>query len=145
MVEEGVKMTDSEPRVIFSGIGALMAIFVPRDARTPGIQFLTSDENNFQVGLMSRSENTPVLLHAHNPVVREIIGTQEFLWIRRGKATVRISATETAEKDIYIEMKTGDSILLANCSHAINFDGECEILEVKQGPYNPSSDKKYDA
>ena len=136
-------MTDSEPRVIYGISGELMAIFVPSNARTSGIKFLTSSENNFQIGLMSRSRSTPVLLHAHNPVVREIIGTQEFLWVRRGNATVRISETIAPKKDIYIKMKEGDSILLASCSHAIDFEGDCEILEVKQGPYNQSSDKKY--
>ena len=136
-------MTDSEPRVIHGISGELMAIFVPSNARTSGIKFLTSDENNLQIGLMSRSKSSPVLLHSHNPVVRETIGTQEFLWIRRGNATVRICETLAPEKDIYIKMKEGDSILLASCSHAIDFEEDCEILEVKQGPYNPKSDKKY--
>jgi hypothetical protein len=40
-----------------------------------------------------------------------------------------------------LHLNKGDSILLISGAHQIDFDGKCELLEVKQGPFNSLEDK----
>jgi hypothetical protein len=125
---------------IFDTDGLLIAIFVPRNYVPEGIQFLTQSENPFQLGLMKRNANEPSVAHFHNPLTREIQGTQEFLLVRSGKMKVTLFGNK-AEQLSELTLQTGDSILLASGGHKIHFMDGCEILEVKQGPYLHATDK----
>ena len=120
--------------------GMLIAIFVPRNYVPEGIQFLTQSENSFQLGVMKRNANEPSLAHFHNPVTREIQGTQELLLVRSGKMAVTIYGNK-AELLSELTLQAGDSILLVSGGHKIHFMDGCEILEVKQGPYLHATDK----
>lgn len=44
-------------------VGNLMAILIPHNLHVDGIEFLTPTSNNFQIGLMQRSSDSPVPLH----------------------------------------------------------------------------------
>ena len=89
---------------------------------------------------MTRPAGYKVPAHVHNLVERKIEHTQEVLMIRRGSCEV-ILFNELNEVTNNITLEVGDVILLAHGGHEINMTTECEILEVKQGPYAGNMDK----
>jgi hypothetical protein len=125
---------------IRDGEGTLLAICVPAEYSAEKIEFITPPENNFQVGLMSRTQDQPVTAHIHNPIQRQIVGTQEFLIVRQGSMKVTLMSVK-GELAAKLHLNKGDSILLISGAHQIDFDGKCELLEVKQGPFNSLEDK----
>jgi hypothetical protein len=62
------------------------------------------------------------------------------LFIRKGKCLVTIYDEHIQEID-KIELLDGDTILLSHGAHGIDMQTDCEILEVKQGPYAGDQDK----
>ena len=132
----------NQEHFLFSENQVLQAILVPGSARYGGIKFLTTPENDLQIALMSRDLNSPVLAHQHLVSNRTVSSTQEFVWIRDGKARVVIyNEDHTISHEL--TLTTGDSILFVSGGHAINFLTPTQLLEIKQGPYQPAYDKVY--
>ena len=94
---------------------------------------------------MKRKKGYQIEPHIHNSVSREIMLTQEVLFIKSGK--VRVDLYDDHKK--YYEsriLNRGDVILLANSGHGITVLEESEMIEVKQGPYLEKDDKvRFDA
>jgi hypothetical protein len=122
-----------------------MAILVPHHLKVDGVKFLTPASNYFQLGLMERGSDSPVALHSHQAIERRITGTQEFLLIRKGMASVSLYEDMLKNLDSkpthQIELTSGDGILLISGAHSIQFSENCELLEIKQGPYVQGTDK----
>ena len=79
--------------------------------------------------------------HVHNIVHRDVVMTQEVLFIKKGKLRVDFY---DIYKD-YIESKileAGDIILLISGGHGFTAIEELEMIEVKQGPYAGDQDKE---
>lgn len=89
---------------------------------------------------MTRPAGFVVPIHRHNIVERKINQTQEVLLVRSGSCRVELY-DELLEITDSIVLQTGDVILLAEGAHRIEMLSECEILEVKQGPYAGVDDK----
>lgn len=121
------------------GIENPLAIIIRQNAKSDSIDFITEQESNFQIGIMRRPNGYKIPSHFHNPVKREITGTQEVLFIRSGLCAIRI--TDGSNLSFESELKSGDVIFLAQGTHSIEMLEECEILEVKQGPYAGVNDK----
>ena len=124
--------------------GTVCAIIVKNEAKFENLQFLTDSSDEFQLGVMKRGPGSPVLKHRHNFVPRSINKTSEFLSIHAGSASIII----WSQKNEYINkyhLAEGDCILLIDGYHEIEFISECEILEIKQGPYYAKLDKSYEA
>jgi hypothetical protein len=121
---------------------ALIALVIRQDAKVSGINFITPAENELQVGLMTRSENSPVLPHKHNLNVREIQRTQEVLIIRSGMALVTVWGGYL-QPEYKITLSRGDMIMFLDGAHKIDFLETTEILEIKQGPFISDLDKTY--
>ena len=77
--------------------------------------------------------------HIHNSILREIILTQEVLFIKSGK--IRIDLYDYKDYFESRVLNRGDIILLASGGHGILVLEESEIIEVKQGPYLEAEDK----
>jgi hypothetical protein len=120
----------------------LLALVIQSSAKVSGVSFLTNPDNEFQLGLMTRDLNSPVLLHRHNSVTRTVHGTQEVIFIRSGKARFKVSDENFVSVHEFI-LEKGDAVLLLQGSHAIDFLETTEILEIKQGPYVADLDKTY--
>ena len=78
--------------------------------------------------------------HIHNPVVREVVYTQEVLLIKGGKLRVDFYNNQ----QVYLEsriLEAGDVILLVAGGHGFEVLEEVEMIEVKQGPYLGEQDK----
>ncbi len=120
--------------------GELLAIIVRRDFSEPGVHFFTPKEFSQQLGYMEHPAGKRIQPHVHLPVQRELIYTQEVLFIRRGKLRVDFytSAQEYVESRV---LETGDVILLASAGHGFQVLEGLQMLEVKQGPYVEANDK----
>ena len=116
------------------------AIVIRQNERIDGIQFFSPATFPQQLGLMSRPSGYVVQPHKHNLVERKIDLTQEVLFIRKGTCIVTIYDDQLKEVD-RIELFAGDTILLSHGAHGIVMQTDCEILEVKQGPYAGDNDK----
>ena len=119
---------------------SVIAIIVYKDHHTEGIEFITPQDFSLQLGSMTRPAGYKIIPHIHNPVRRETTGTQETLFIKRGRIEIDFYSFE----QVYLQsriLSTGDIVLLAGAGHGINVLEESEIIEVKNGPFVAGSDK----
>lgn len=116
------------------------AIVIRVNSAVQGIQFFSPSSYSQQIGLMTRPAGYRVPAHRHNLVERTIHATQEVLLLRDGVCNVNLFDDDN--KILHsIKLLKGDVILLAHGGHEIIMETECEILEVKQGPYAGDADK----
>lgn len=119
----------------------VLAIILRRSFQREGIEFLTPDNFSQQLGYMKRPRGYVIAPHVHCPVKREVHYTKEVLFIRSGR--LRVDFYD--EQKCYLQssfLEQGDVILLAYGGHGFEMLEECEIIEVKQGPYAGESDKQ---
>ena len=116
------------------------AIVIRSDSIVEGIKFFSPSSYSQQIGLMTRPAGYKVPAHKHNLVERTIHSTQEVLFLRSGICNVSLFNDENEIVHV-IKLMQGDVILLAHGGHEINMENECQILEVKQGPYAGDNDK----
>jgi hypothetical protein len=124
--------------VIVNGI--CLAIIIPKEYKSDGINFFTSDKDSQQLGYMNRAKDYIIPPHRHNIIPREVHLTQEVLFIKSGK--VRVDFYDNDQ--IYLQsniLNEGDVILLSNGGHGFKMLEPSEIIEVKQGPYCGEMDK----
>jgi mannose-6-phosphate isomerase-like protein (cupin superfamily) len=120
--------------------GQLLAVIISHSFSTPGIHFFTSDDLSQQLAYMKHPTGKLIPPHVHNPVPREVIYTQEVLFIKSGK--IRVDFYD--EQRTYLESRVlegGDTILLVKGGHGFEVLEELEMIEVKQGPYVGEQDK----
>lgn len=118
----------------------LLAIIIYKEFSESGIHFFTAGELSQQLAYMHHPPGKVIEAHVHNPVPREVIYTQEVLFIRRGKLRVDFYDDEKNYLHSRI-LGTGDVILLVAGGHGFEFLEETEMVEVKQGPYIGEVDK----
>jgi hypothetical protein len=119
----------------------LIALIIPSHySIKEGIEFLTPDNFSQQLGFMNRPVGYKIPPHVHNPVVREVIWTQEVLFIKSGKVRVDFYDKNKNYLESVILVK-GDVILLAGGGHGFEMLEKSEMIEVKQGPYCADKDK----
>jgi mannose-6-phosphate isomerase-like protein (cupin superfamily) len=122
--------------------GRLLAVIVTSDFQERGITFFTPDELSQQLAYMHHPPGKKIEPHVHTPATREVLLTQETLFIKRGK--LRVDFFD--EQQTYLEsrvLQTGDVILLVQGGHGFEVLEELEMFEVKQGPYLGSDDKTH--
>lgn len=121
-------------RWINSGKGEPIALLVPKGFKPEGYNFLTPGELNLQVGVNAYKAQGKVEAHRHNPVVRTTQGTMEAILVRTGRMSLQLYDNEN-QPLACLEMGAGDFVLLVSGGHAITFLEQCDLLEVKQGPF----------
>jgi mannose-6-phosphate isomerase-like protein (cupin superfamily) len=117
-----------------------IAIIIRSDYRAEGIQFFTSEVFSQQLAYMNRPAGYQIPPHVHNPVQRDVVWTQEVLFIRSGRMRVDFYT----DGRHYLEsrvVKTGDVVMLVAGGHGFEMLEPTEIIEVKQGPYSGDQDK----
>ena len=118
----------------------VIAIIIRNEYSYDGIKFFSDEDFSLQIGYMSRPEGYKVIPHIHNPVERHTIGTQEVLFIKKGKIRIDFYSYE----QVYLDSRTlttGDVIFLIGAGHGIDILEPTEIFEVKNGPYIEGADK----
>lgn len=119
----------------------LLAIILRNDYTCEGVDFITSNEYSQQVAYMHHPAGKMIDAHIHNLVHRNVVLTQEVLFIKKG--ILRVDFYDDYED--YIEshiLNAGDVILLVSGGHGFQVLEEVEMIEVKQGPYSGEADKK---
>mgnify|MGYP001330756264 CR=1 FL=1 len=119
----------------------VLAIILRSNESTNSIEFYTPDDYSQQLGLMKRPKGYEIPPHVHKPVAREIIHTQEVLFVRKGSMHVDFYDDDKRYLSSEI-LSTGDCILLASGGHGFRMKEETEIIEIKQGPYAGEKDKE---
>lgn len=120
--------------------GLLVAVIIRNNFSKEGIEFFTPDNFSQQLGYMNRPKGHIIEPHRHNLVSREVVQTQEVLFVKSGK--VRVDFYDDDQK--YLESRIllpGDVILLAAGGHGFEMMEPSEMIEVKQGPYIGEKDK----
>lgn len=118
----------------------LLAVIISHTFDKPGIHFFTPNELSQQLAYMHHPKGKVIQPHVHNAVPREVLYTQEVLFIKRGK--LRVDFYNDQQK--YLEsrmLEAGDVILLVTGGHGFEVLEEIEMIEVKQGPYLGEQDK----
>ncbi len=118
----------------------LLSVIIRNTFNKDGIEFFTPDTFSQQIGYMNRPAGYIIPPHVHNLVPREVVLTQEVLYIKSGKVRVDFYTDDRN----YLESKIlypGDVILLAAGGHGFEMIESSEIIEVKQGPYCGEQDK----
>ena len=122
----------------------VLARHIPASAAwVDGLNFFSQDGDFIQVGVWGYGAGKELKAHIHNEVSREVLWTQEVLFVRSGKLRARIYNT----KEELIEQRVvsaGDIIILLRGGHGYDIleDGT-QVLEVKNGPYvGPERDRR---
>lgn len=122
----------------------VLARHIPASAAwKDGLNFFSQDEDFIQVGVWGYGAGKELKAHIHNEVKREVLWTQEVLFVRTGKLRANIfdtSETKVAE----LEINAGDVIILLLGGHGYEILEEgTQVLEIKNGPYvGPDRDRR---
>ena len=122
----------------------ILARHIPASAAwNEGLSFFSQDTEFIQVGIWGYDQGKELKAHIHNEVKREVLWTQEVLFVRRGK--IRANVFDTQERKVAVlEVLAGDVIILLRGGHGYEIleDGT-QVLEVKNGPYvGPDLDRR---
>ena len=117
-----------------------LAIIIRASFKKEGIQFFTPDNYTQQLAYMNRPAGYVIQPHLHNPLKREVEFTKEVIFIKSGM--VRVDFYDESQKYLKSSvLHQGDVILLAYGGHGFEILENCEMIEVKQGPYAGEQDK----
>ena len=117
-----------------------IALIIRAGYDQPGIQFFTPANFSQQVAFMRHPAGHKIAAHVHNLQLRQVLYTQEVLFLRRGK--VKITLYDSNKKTICSRtLHKGDLILLCGGGHSVEMLEESAMIEVKQGPYTGDCDK----
>lgn len=119
----------------------LLAMIIRNDYDCGGVDFITPSEYSQQVAYMHHPTGKSIDAHVHNMVHRNVVMTQEVLFIKKG--VLRVDFYD--EYEDYLESRelhAGDIILLVSGGHGFQVLEEVKMVEVKQGPYAGENDKK---
>jgi mannose-6-phosphate isomerase-like protein (cupin superfamily) len=120
--------------------GQLLAITVKSSAEAEGIRFLTSPDDQFQIGLLGWPSGHEIAAHTHVTLEREISRTSEVLFIRSGKVLMHLysdSGVNLAEE----MLSPGDTAVFLAGGHGFVMVEPAQIIEIKQGPYLGEQEK----
>lgn len=114
----------------------VLARHIPAAAAwTDGLSFFSQNDDFIQVGVWGYGAGKELKAHIHNEVPRQVLWTQEVLFVRTGRLRARIYNTreELVEQ---LEVSAGDIIILLRGGHGYDIleDGT-QVLEIKNGPY----------
>lgn len=119
----------------------IIAIIIQSEYTSEGVDFVTPSDYSQQVAYMHHPSGKIIDAHIHNPVHRNVVLTQEVLFIKKGKLRVDFYDEHENYLESYI-VKGGDVILLVSGGHGFCVLEEVEMIEVKQGPYLGNGDKE---
>jgi hypothetical protein len=118
----------------------IVALIIRASFDEPGVHFFSPPHFSQQLGFVNYPDGHSIPPHVHNRVPREVLYTQETLFIRGGSCRI----------DLYRDDRTlftsrvlgaGDVILLSTGGHGVEVLEDCSMVEVKQGPYAGEGDK----
>ena len=120
----------------------LFAVIVKNKYRKKkGVTFFTSKEATQQFGYIKHPKNYIIQPHLHNKRLTKILYTTEVIILLKG--ILRVDFYDNKKKYLFSkEISGGDIIMLVSGGHGFKVIKNVEMIEVKQGPYSLSQDKK---
>jgi len=118
----------------------LIALIIKNTYTFEGTEFFTPNSFSQQLAYMSHPKGKIIDAHVHNHNIREIVYTQEVLFIRKGKLRVDFYDDDKNYLESRV-LEQGDVILLASGGHGFEVIEDLEMIEVKQGPFSGDKDK----
>lgn len=114
----------------------VLARHIPTTAAwADGLNFFSQDGDFIQVGVWGYGAGKELKAHIHNEVPRQVLWTQEVLFVRTGRLRARIYNTRE-ELVGQLEVATGDIIILLRGGHGYDIlENGTQVLEIKNGPY----------
>ena len=111
-----------------------LAIILRAEYEPDSIEFLTTNDQSLQLGVMRRPGGYVIEPHIHRPAPRTVPDGYEALFVARGRVEVTFY-NERREFVTTRELRQGDCILLMTGGHGFRMLEDCKMIEVKQGPY----------
>ena len=120
----------------------LLAIILrPKDSDNSKF-FATENETELQLASFKLQKGEEILRHYHPKQERKISLTSEVILVTSGEIEVEIYDNNlklnTKEK-----ISQGEVVALYGGGHRISMLEDSKFIEVKQGPYDPKTDKKH--
>lgn len=118
----------------------VLAIIIRDNHKCEGVDFITPSLYSQQMAYMHHPKGKVIDAHVHNIVHRDVLMTQEVLFIKKGR--LRVDFYDDYED--YLEsiiLNQGDAVLLVSGGHGFKALEELEMIEIKQGPYAGENDK----
>jgi len=135
----GEEVKDSFIETITHGLESI-ALIIRAEYDEPGIQFFTPANFSQQLAFIRHPSGHKIAAHVHNLQLRQVLYTQEVLFLRRGKVKVNLYSSDKKPIGSRI-LNSGDLILLCGGGHSLEILEESSMIEVKQGPYAGEGDK----
>ena len=130
---------------IYSRVGGVLAVVYKARGACPsshGISFLTEPEAPQQMAVMSWPAGHVIHPHVHPAVRRELYcPTWEVLSVVRGEIVLDLYEPD-GERVRSVVLSSGDLVLLCSGGHGFRVVRDCEMVEVKLGPYAGDDDKR---
>ena len=120
----------------------LIAIIIRASYSSDKTTFFSPLDFSQQMGYLCHNKNHLIKPHFHRKIHKEIVLTQEVLFIKKGK--IRVDLYNNHKKHITSrELTSGDVVFLCSGGHGFKMRESTEMIEVKQGPYsNREKDKE---
>jgi len=135
-----IKETMSEGLEYLYHEGELYSVILRDTFKSESINFFTPDSFSQQLGCLPHKKGNIIKPHRHKINKREVLFTQEVLFIKKGKVKVNFYKDKTYIDSEIVE--TNDVILLCAGGHGFEMLEETIMIEVKQGPYMGVDDKE---
>jgi len=116
-------------------------IIKTKKVKKRGAYFYSPKNFTQQVGLINHSSKYSIQPHTHQSYPRKINKTSEVLYVKSG--VIRVDFYNN-KKEYFLSklLKKDDLIILVDGSHGFKIIKKCKLIEVKQGPFIKSLDKK---
>ena len=132
-------MNNSHIETITHGLEPI-ALIIRAEYDEPGIRFFTPANFSQQVAFMRHPSGHKIQAHVHNLQLRQVLYTQEVLFLRRGKVKIHLYSSDRKPIGSHT-LNSGDLILLCGGGHSVEMMEDSSMIEVKQGPYAGEGDK----
>ena len=108
---------------------------IMRDIHEPeGVNFITSDDNPLQLGIINHTKGFEIKAHIHKPFSATITQLHEVLHLKKGSCEATFYDNDHREV-AKATLHRGDTILLTGGGHGFRMLEDCTMIEIKQGPY----------
>tara|TARA_A100001011_G_scaffold42455_1_gene40084 strand:+ start:4425 stop:4817 length:393 start_codon:yes stop_codon:yes gene_type:complete len=119
----------------------LLAIVIRCDDIRKGKNFVTNNDNEFQLAGFSLDKGENIERHFHPDQERIIRHTSEVLVLIEGEMEIEIYDNNQNLID-EIKVLKHDTVGFFGGGHGIKLSTNCKFIEVKQGPFDEKTDKK---
>ncbi|MDC0974648.1 hypothetical protein OAR46_01760 [Candidatus Pelagibacter sp.] len=114
--------------------------YIVRYKKKYGVNFFTPPNLGQQVGFIKHKKNHNIIPHLHLKNKRKIDYMSEVLIIQKGK--IRIDLYSLKKKYLFSKiLKKDDILILIKGAHGFEVLDNCEMIEIKQGPFDKKVDK----